>query len=97
MELDYQKYMREMKERINSLPSIKARIYSFMTNHRDMIELSGEAHCLECGADTPCEEIVEWTDLNTTGICPRCGVDKLVPVLSAEMLNKSYALRDLGE
>jgi hypothetical protein len=92
IEESYIKHIKTTQQRLQSQPSIKDRIYSLMTHHRDIIELSGRAHCLECSSDINSGDIQEWTDLNTTGICPICGVDKLIPIITKETLDQSYDL-----
>jgi hypothetical protein len=92
IEESYGRYVEMTRQRIQQQPSIKDRIYSLMTHHRDMIELSGRAVCLECSSTMTLEEIQDWTDLGTTGICPHCGVDTLIPLISKETLERS---RDL--
>jgi rubredoxin len=90
--MSYEKCIKKTQENLDNLPSIKDRIYSLMTYHKDIIELSGMAHCLECSSDIKSGDIQEWTDLNTTGICPICGVDKLIPSITKETLDQSYEL-----
>jgi hypothetical protein len=85
----YLRYIDRTRETLKNLPSPRERIYSLMTHHRDLIELSGRAICLECSSEMKSEDIKEWTDLNTTGICPECGIDKLIPIIDRETLEKT--------
>jgi hypothetical protein len=60
--------------------------------HRAAIEASGLCACGHCHARFPPAEIVEWTDWlpsvpfavrsrdnGQTAVCPRCGVDAVLP------------------
>lgn len=49
-----------------------------MCNHGEIAEM------VQCGCYFCCEvfdgkEVTEWTDENQTAVCPRCGVDSVLP------------------
>lgn len=49
------------------------------STHREEIEVACECRCFDCLQPLPTTEISEWIDENTTAICPRCGIDSVLP------------------
>ena len=46
--------------------------------HRAEIEASTRCACFFCFRVFPSAEIKAWTDVNTTALCPKCGVDAVI-------------------
>ena len=77
-------------------------IWRFCTRHRDLLARSAAAGCFHCSAIFAPSEIVEWIDeppapksgavtaSGETALCPRCGIDAVLPsatvALSPELL-----------
>ena len=49
------------------------------SNHRKAITQSKECGCFCCLNTYPPKEIWEWIDSNETAMCPRCGIDSVLP------------------
>lgn len=47
--------------------------------NRLAIEFTERCSCYSCMAVFAKEDIKEWTDQSTTALCPRCGVDSVLP------------------
>lgn len=56
---------------------VDAPILSF-NNHKE-IAAATHCGCYFCTEVYETKEIVEWTDYGRTAICPRCGIDAVVP------------------
>ena len=79
-------------------------IWKFCTRHRALLEKSEAAGCFHCCAIFAPSEILDWideppaaesggiTDDGETALCPRCGMDAVLPSatvdLSAELLSQ---------
>jgi ssDNA-binding Zn-finger/Zn-ribbon topoisomerase 1 len=48
--------------------------------HLKQLEHTGQAGCFYCLRIFPVKEIEDWTDDKQTAICPKCGIDSVVPV-----------------
>lgn len=48
------------------------------SQHRAEIEASTKCACFFCFRVFPSTEIKAWTDVNTTALCPGCGVDAVL-------------------
>ncbi|WP_394692016.1 cytoplasmic protein [Hyphobacterium sp.] len=46
--------------------------------HRAEIERSQHCGCFSCLAVFEPSEIAEWTDEETTALCPKCGIDAVI-------------------
>ncbi len=67
-------------------------IHTFASQHRKLLSLSKHAGCFHCCATFAPSEIVEWIDEprgatgesaeRVTALCPRCGIDAVLPSLS---------------
>lgn len=75
---------RERKERI-PLPKridynpLLEELARYNDNHREMLEVAEEAGCYHCCKVFSPSEIVEWVDNEQTALCPRCGIDSVLP------------------
>lgn len=69
----------------------KAAILAF--RNKKMIEESNQAGCYYCLEIFPTSEVVQFTDNGQTAICPRCGVDAILPssagLITADFLKQS--------
>ena len=66
-------------------------IWRYCTHHRDLLARSDRAGCFHCGALFSPTEITEWineppaehsgqvTPAGVTALCPRCGMDAVLP------------------
>ena len=61
--------------------------------HRAEIEASTRCACFFCFRVFPSTEIKAWIDVNTTALCPGCGVDAVIGDASGH----SIADRSLGK
>lgn len=59
------------------------------TNNRAALKGSADASCYCCIKSFPSTDIIDWVDYGRTAICPRCGVDAVVPgVVAVEKLQQ---------
>lgn len=57
-------------------------LHKFSSRNRQAIRESGEIGCFFCLERFPPAEVTDWTrerDARYTGLCPRCGIDSLLP------------------
>ena len=61
-------------------------VHHYSSRHRQMVERAAMCGCFYCGAlfssheiDTWCDEPEESVSAGTTAICPRCGIDSVLP------------------
>ena len=72
-------------------------IHKFCDHHRDLLARSEKAGCFYCGAMFDPREITDWidgpqldtgsTDDGVTALCPRCGIDAILPSAAPIPLN----------
>ena len=65
-------------------------LYRLSTEHRALLAASAEAGCFNCRRTFAPAEIREWVDADPAGVaqtalCPRCGVDAVVPAAGIEL------------
>ncbi|POP71635.1 cytoplasmic protein [Pseudomonas syringae] len=59
-------------------------------NHRVQIEASDRCGCFYClGVFSPVE-ITEWVDLDTTALCPKCGIDSVIGSASSAPVSPEF-------
>ena len=54
-------------------------IHKNATLNRNLIDQSDACGCFYCLEIVSPDEIDEWTDDESTAICPKCGIDSLIP------------------
>lgn len=59
--------------------SLFKKIHAYSSHNRKLIEASEKCHCFYCKGSIESSEIVEYTDQGQTAICPKCGIDAIVP------------------
>ena len=47
--------------------------------HREVVLGGDDCSCFYCNTVFPPTDIVRWTDKDQTAICPRCGIDSILP------------------
>ena len=52
----------------------------FSSCHRPVVEKSEYVLCFHCRSYLRPGDICEWIDEDDTAICPRCGVDSIIPL-----------------
>jgi len=61
-----------------SLDVLKSTHYD-CSLHRTLVEKSKLVGCFYCQAKFPPSEITKWIDDDATALCPRCGIDAVLP------------------
>ena len=51
-------------------------------NHRKELDSSEFGGCFYCRQFFDPKEIVEWVDKDKTALCPKCGIDSVLPMNS---------------
>ena len=57
-------------------------MHSFAYHNRYNITMprqNKKCGCFHCLATFPASEVTEWIDMTETAICPKCGVDSVLP------------------
>ena len=54
-------------------------LHRLSSGHRDRILGSQPCGCFCCRSVFPPERIVEWVDEGRTALCPKCGIDAVLP------------------
>ena len=58
--------------------------------HRVEIERSQKCGCFHCEAIFDPDQIEDWTDDNTTALCPLCGIDSVIGDRSGFEITKRF-------
>lgn len=69
----------------------------FSSHHREEILASKECGCFSCQRIFSTDEIEDWTDDNTTAICPYCGTDAVIPNIKRIVTVTPQLLKTLNE
>lgn len=67
------------KEQPN-IPEPYLTTHAFSSLHQKQLEHAGKAGCFYCLEIYPVAEIEEWIDGEQTALCPKCGIDAVLPV-----------------
>lgn len=54
-------------------------LHSLSSNHRPELVKAGTGGCFYCESTFRTDEIREWIDKEQTALCPRCGIDSVLP------------------
>jgi len=55
------------------------QIHKLSSRHKSQILNSKECGCFYCKQFFKPSDIIEWVDDKTTALCPKCGVDSILP------------------
>lgn len=62
-----------------SFTDIHKQAHLLSSEHRDAVDSSALCGCFYCVTTFKPEHIVEWCDSGETALCPRCGIDSVLP------------------
>jgi hypothetical protein len=54
-------------------------IYKFSSGNKDILMASKKCGCFHCMETFEPKFIVEWVHNDETAICPKCGIDSVIP------------------
>lgn len=57
------------------------KLHTLSHHHLALLKLMGEGHCFCCFKQFLFSDIVNWWDKGMTAVCPRCGVDSVLPAI----------------
>jgi hypothetical protein len=65
-------------------------------SHRQAVKAAGRCGCFYCQQTFTPAEILDWVDSESTTLCPRCGIDSVVPEsskfqLTPDLLNEMHS------
>lgn len=66
------------------------------SHHRKQLEQSPLAGCFYCKKIYLPDEIYEWVDGDDTALCPKCGIDSVIPLMVGDPDNKKI-LKEMFE
>ena len=77
-------------------PADLESIHGFSDHHRELLAQSERAGCFYCRRTFDPREITKWVDGGVTALCPRCGIDAVLPSampvpLTAELLASMHS------
>lgn len=55
------------------------KLHTRASNNKELIMNANKVYCFHCKKEMSYKDIVEYIDNDSTGICPYCGVDSLLP------------------
>lgn len=70
-----------------------AEVHTFSRQHKDAVLASKQVGCFYCINLLLPSAITEWCDGGSTAICPRCGIDAILPESSVYYLKPSLLAR----
>lgn len=76
--IGYTKERRELLEKLHARAS----------NNKELIMNANKVYCFHCKKEMSYKDIVEYIDNDSTGICPHCGVDSLLPDSIDELIDE---------
>ena len=63
------------------------KLQQCMKNNYELLRSAGKAECVHCSHKFNVKERLETTDESTV-ICPNCGVDSVLPILTPKLMKK---------
>lgn len=65
-------------------------LHKFCTDNKSLILSQEQAACFHCKQFIKSEDISEYWDQGKTAVCPKCGVDALIPkIIDSIQISKS--------
>lgn len=55
------------------------RLHTYATHNRELIETSDKCYCFYCKSIIDSSEIKDYIDNGQTALCPKCGIDSIIP------------------
>jgi hypothetical protein len=78
-EFDMDALLQRMAAARAAMPPQIREAHKLSSGQRDAIAASAQCGCFYCLATFDPSEIRRWVDDKTTPICPRCGIDSVLP------------------
>jgi len=67
------------------------KLHKQSSYHRDKLERNDVCSCFYCCKQSDPSDIKEWCDGGETALCPRCGIDSVIPGdIKLEVLKEMY-------
>lgn len=64
------------------------RLHTYSAHNRSRIAVADKCYCFHCKAVLDSREITDYADHGQTAICPKCGIDSIIPDSIDEPLNE---------
>lgn len=64
------------------------KLHTYSVYNRNLIAVAGKCYCFHCKATVNGREIVRYADQGQTAICPKCGIDSIIPDSIDENVNE---------
>lgn len=55
------------------------KLHTYSSNNKELIMKANRVHCFHCKSNMSYRDIKEYIDNDSTGLCPYCGIDSLLP------------------
>jgi hypothetical protein len=73
------------------------KIHKLSSKHRQELQNSDSCFCFYCFKNFDYSDIVEWIESNECAICPKCGIDSVLPNIEKQYnLPMSDILEDMN-
>ena len=72
------------------------RLHAYSSHNKDLIAVSMKCYCFYCKEVVDAYEITDYADNGQTAICPRCGIDSIIPDSIEEGVDNS-TISDMNE
>jgi hypothetical protein len=77
--IDMEALERQFAAARAAMPSLIRDAHAFSSGHRDAVESASLCGCFHCLSTFKPSEIHRWVDYKATPLCPRCGIDSVLP------------------
>lgn len=65
------------------------KLHAYSSHNKDLVTASGKCYCFYCKAVVSSYLVKDFADHGQTAICPRCGIDSMIPDSVDEVLNEN--------
>lgn len=65
------------------------RLHAYASHNKELIEKSDRCYCFYCNANMGSGEIEKYLDKEETALCPKCGVDSIIPDSIDEQIDEN--------
>lgn len=67
------------------------KLHKLSFKNKELLDLENYGSCFSCFYASKISEIKRWTDCGQTAICPKCGIDSILPGdIGSDLLQEMY-------
>jgi hypothetical protein len=87
---EWREVLRSHEWRKATMPGDVQAAHRSSSRHRALVEQSDLCGCFYCLQLFPPSEIHDWADDGATAICPKCGIDSVLPSATGFPLSRAF-------